>query len=237
MNQLFYTTKVENGLADLDEEESRHLLTVLRRQPGDRLRLTDGKGFFYEAELAGASKKHAVVRILETIRVAAPPARLHIAIAPTKNIDRFEWFLEKATEIGVQEITPLLCRRSERTSIRHDRLEKILVSAMKQSLQGHLPRLNPLTPFAEVVRRATEPLRCIAWCAEIPAPHLTTFLRPATDTLVLIGPEGDFTPEEVALAQNFVEVGLGPTRLRTETAGLVAVLAFGLATIGMPANP
>jgi 16S rRNA (uracil1498-N3)-methyltransferase len=239
MNQLFFAKKIENGLAYFDDEESRHLLTVLRRQPGDRLRLTDGKGFFYETELAEAGKKHAVARILNTLPAPMPPARLHIAIAPTKNMDRLEWFLEKATEIGVQEITPLVCKRSERTTLRHDRLEKILVSAMKQSLQGHLPQLNPLTPFAEVVRRAAEPLRCIAWCADLPAPHLTTFLRPGADTLVLIGPEGDFTPEEVALAQakDFVEVGLGPTRLRTETAGLVAVLAFQVATISTPVNP
>lgn len=230
MNQLFFANKIENGLARLDDEESRHLLTVLRRQPGDRLRLTDGKGFFYEAELAEAGKKQAVARILQTLPAPAPPARLHIAIAPTKNIDRFEWFLEKATEIGIGTITPLLCKRSERTTVRHDRLEKILVSAMKQSLQAHLPRLNPFTPFADVVARATEPLRCIAWCADAPPPHFASLLRPDTDTLVLIGPEGDFAPEEVALAleNQFVEVGLGPTRLRTETAGIVAVAAFRL---------
>lgn len=228
MNQLFYTPHIENGLARLDEEESRHLLTVLRRQVGDPLQLTDGKGTFYDAEIAETGKKYAVARILKTHPTPEPPARLHIAIAPTKQIERLEWFLEKATEIGIQEITPLLCRRSERTVIRHDRLEKIVVSAMKQSLQSRLPRLNALTPFKQCVQQASERQRFIAWCPEMPLPPLKTQLQGTVDTLILIGPEGDFAPEEVALAENsgFSGVNLGPTRLRTETAGLVAVIGF-----------
>lgn len=228
VNQLFYTPVVQGGLARLDPEESRHLLTVLRRQVGDRLRLTDGLGHFFEAEIAEAGKKEAVVRILETVDTPEPAARLHIAIAPTKQIDRFEWFLEKATEIGIHTITPLLCTRSERTTIRTDRLEKILVSAMKQSLQSRLPRLNPLTPFARLVQTASEPQRFVAWCPDVPPPHLNALLRPGSDALVLIGPEGDFTPEEVALAREnrFVPASLGDTRLRTETAGLAATMIF-----------
>jgi len=230
LNQLFYTTEIENGLARLDAEESRHLLTVLRRQLGDRLQLTDGKGFSYEAEIVEAGKKQAVVRILETRQSPEPAARLHIAIAPTKLIDRFEWFLEKAAEIGIQEITPLLCKRSERTTVRHDRLEKILISAMKQSLQNRLPLLHPLTPFAQVVRQAREPQRFIAWIPDVPPPPLMRQLQAATDTLFLIGPEGDFTAEEVVLAKanGFSPVSLGPTRLRTETAGLVVMMGFHL---------
>ncbi|MFN0013721.1 MAG: 16S rRNA (uracil(1498)-N(3))-methyltransferase [Saprospiraceae bacterium] len=230
VNQLFYSSKVENGLVFLDEEESRHLLTVLRRQPGERFHMTDGKGFLYVVELLETGKKTATARILETTQTPEPPARLHIAIAPTKQMERFEWFLEKAVEVGIHTITPLLCKRSERTTVRHDRIEKIVVSAMKQSLQTRLPVLNPLTPVAECVRRAAEPLRCIAWCGEDAQPQLSELIRANTDTLVLIGPEGDFTPEEVTLAQagGFVSVGLGPTRLRTETAGIVSVLAFHL---------
>ncbi|MBK6932956.1 MAG: 16S rRNA (uracil(1498)-N(3))-methyltransferase [Saprospirales bacterium] len=232
MNQLFYSPHIENGLARLDEEETRHLIAVLRRQVGDHLELTDGKGYFYTAELVEAGKKHSLARILETRGAPEPAARLHLAVAPTKQIDRFEWLLEKATEIGIQEITPLLCRRSERTTVRHDRLEKILVSAMKQSLQSRLPRLNPLAPFAQVVDEAAEPKRFIAWCPDEPLPPLRTFLQPTTDTLMLIGPEGDFTPEEAlyAAGHGFVAVNLGPTRLRTETAGLVAaiVLHYGV---------
>lgn len=228
---LFYTPKIENGLAFLDEEESRHLLTVLRRQPGDRLLLTDGRGFFYQAELAEAGKKQAVARILET--TPAPPerpARLHVGIAPTKQIERFEWFLEKATEIGIDEITPLLCRRSERDTIRLDRLEKILVSAMKQSMRARLPKLNALTPLKKVLENAAEPQKRIAWCADAPLPHVQATLERGRDALILIGPEGDFAPEEVELAlkNGFAGVSLGAARLRTETAGVLAVAAVNL---------
>ncbi|MCC6460289.1 MAG: 16S rRNA (uracil(1498)-N(3))-methyltransferase [Saprospiraceae bacterium] len=230
MNQLFYCPDIQEGFARLDEEESRHLLVVLRRQAGDRLQLTDGKGFFYEAEIAETGKKYALARILERRPAPQPAPALHVAIAPTKQIERFEWFLEKATEIGIRQITPLLCRRSERNNIRHDRLEKVLVSAMKQSLQAQMPLLAPLTPFNQLIASATEAGRFLAWCADEPLPHLKTLLRPGMDTLVLIGPEGDFAPEEVALAlaNGFAGVSLGATRLRTETAGLLAVAAQAL---------
>ena len=228
---LFYCTHIENGFASLDEEESRHLLTVLRRKPGDRLQITDGKGFFYEAELAETGKRHALARIVA--RTPAPPARpalLHVAIAPTKQIERFEWFLEKATEIGVDEITPLLCRRSERDKIRTDRLEKILVSAMKQSLRAWLPKLNELTPFQQFVKTAAEEQKYIAWCSDSPLPHLKSLVTPERNAVVAIGPEGDFSPEEVefALKNGFTGVSLGAARLRTETAGLLAVSAVNL---------
>lgn len=223
---LFYSTRIENSLAFLDEEESRHLLTVLRRQPGDRLELTDGKGFFYTAELVETGKKGAVARILDT-RPTEPEraGRLHIGIAPTKQMERLEWFLEKATELGIDEVTPLLCKRSERDTVRLDRLEKILVSAMKQSLRARLPRLNPLTPLKKVLENAAEAQKRIAWCATEPLPHLKNTLTPDQDALILIGPEGDFTPEEVAMAleKGFSGVSLGSARLRTETAGLLAV--------------
>ena len=228
MDHLFFSPHIENGLARLDEEESRHLLAVLRRQAGDTLQITDGRGSFYEAEIVETGKKHAVARILNTTLTPEPPARLHVAIAPTKQIERFEWFLEKATEVGIQEITPLLCQRSERTSIRHDRLEKILTSAMKQSWQSRLPRLNPLTPLRDCVQKAAEPRRLIAWIAETPSPYFKTKLQESADTLILIGPAGDFSPEEVDFAQKcgFSSVSLGPSRLRTETAGLMVVMGF-----------
>lgn len=229
--QLFYTYKIQQGLAFLDEEESRHLQTVLRRKEGDRLQLTDGNGAFFTGTIESASKKEVIVRI-ESERSAPPRsrARLQIAMAPTKQIERFEWFLEKAAEIGVDAVTPLLCERSERRQIRPDRLEKILQSAMKQSLQAWLPRLLPLTPFESVVQNAAEPVRCIAWCGDTAVPHLADVLQPGKDVLVLIGPEGDFSPEEVALAlaSGFQAVNLGPSRLRTETAGLYAVTTVNL---------
>lgn len=226
---LFYAPHIESGFARLDEEESRHLLTVLRRQPGDRLRLTDGRGHFYAAELTEVGKKHALARILEQeTPVSGRRGRLHLAIAPTKQMERYEWMLEKTTELGVDEITPLLCKRSERDTVRTDRLEKILVSAMKQSLRARLPQLHPLTPFHQLVKSATAPQRLIAWCSPDPLPHLKSVLHEGQDALVLIGPEGDFTPEEVALAtqHGFTGVGLGSARLRTETAGVLAAAVF-----------
>ncbi|MBL7784156.1 MAG: 16S rRNA (uracil(1498)-N(3))-methyltransferase [Saprospiraceae bacterium] len=231
MNQLFYTQKIENGFAYFDEEEGRHLVTVLRRKPGDRLHLTDGRGHFYEAELAETGKKHAVARILHTTAAdTGYITPLHLAIAPTKQIERMEWLFEKATEIGIHSITLLHCQRSERDTVRTDRLEKVLVSAMKQSLRAHLPVLHPMTRFADFVKNAKADFRFIAWCADQPMPHLKTQLQPGKSTLILIGPEGDFSPEEVQLAENagFTGISLGAARLRTETAGLLAVSAVAL---------
>ena len=229
--QLFYTPDIRDGFAYFDEEESRHLHSVLRRQSGDRLSLTDGKGFFYETELTEVGKKQALARILSS--KAAPAGRagkLHVAIASTKQIERFEWFLEKAVEIGIHAITPLHCQRSERDTIRHDRLEKILVSAMKQSLRAFLPLLHPLTKFESLVSSATEPQKRIAWCGDEPMPHLKETLQPGPDTLILIGPEGDFSAREVdlALQKGFSAISLGDARLRTETAGVFSVAVFNL---------
>lgn len=224
---LFYTTDIAHGLARLDEEESRHLLTVLRRSVGAAVSFTDGRGKFYEAEIAEAGKKQAVLRIVsETVAPPERPARLHLAIAPTKNIDRIEWLLEKATEIGVDKITLLHCKRSERTVVRLDRLQKVLVSAMKQSMRATLPELVGPVPFKTFLETSSEPLRCIGWLPEVPPPHLMTFLQgQPRDVVIAIGPEGDFTPDEVdmALGKGFEPVSLGKARLRTETAGLYAV--------------
>jgi len=228
---LFYCSKIEKGFAYLDEEESRHLLTVLRRKTGDKLQLTDGLGFFYEAEISEVGKRHALARIIfKTEALPERPARLHIAIAPTKQIERFEWFLEKAVEIGVDEITPLLCHRSERDTVRLDRLEKILISAMKQSLRARLPKLNELTRFQKFVVATTDIQKRIAWCSTEHLPHLKTTIDSHNNAIVAIGPEGDFSPEEVELAmQNgFTGVSLGTARLRTETAGILAVSVFNL---------
>jgi 16S rRNA (uracil1498-N3)-methyltransferase len=226
---MFYSTDIANGFARFDEEESRHLMTVLRHKIGDRLRLTDGKGHFYDTELTELGKKQAVARILSTTEAPPErPARLHIAIAPTKQMERFEWFLEKAVELGVDTVTPLLCKRSERNTVRQDRLEKVVVSAMKQSLRAWLPQLNPLTPFQQLIPKAMEAQKRIAWCSDAPVPHLKSTLNTQLDVLILIGPEGDFSPEEVALAlkHGFEAVSLGAARLRTETAGIAAVAGY-----------
>lgn len=231
MNQLFYTKRLENGFAIFEEEEARHLKTVLRKQHGDLLHLTDGQGFFYEAELNETGKHQVLARIVSKTAVPAPMEQgLHLAIAPTKLTERLEWFLEKATEIGVGQITPLICQRSERDTLRLDRLEKILVSAMKQSLRAWLPKLNPPTKFKDFVAQANEAQKCIAWCSPEPLPHLKNSIAAAQSTVICIGPEGDFTPDEVqlALSKGFQGVSLGQTRLRTETAGLFAVSVFHL---------
>jgi 16S rRNA (uracil1498-N3)-methyltransferase len=231
VKQLFYSRHIADGFARFDEEESRHLLSVLRYGPGDRIQLTDGAGVYYEAEITESGKKMAVARILEQKAAAHQrPHRLHVAIAPTKNIDRFEWFLEKATEIGINDITPLHCKRSERDALRYDRLEKVLVSAMKQSYRATLPTMHPLTAFPKFIAQAQAGQKRIAWCDGEQLPHIRHTLNGHSDILLLIGPEGDFTEEEVkiALAAGYQPINLGPARLRTETAGLLVVAAAAL---------
>lgn len=229
MNILFYTTQIDAGFAHIDEEETRHLTTVLRRKAGDLIELTDGKGKYFAAEIAEITKKHTLARIVEEKINPAPIPRLHLAVAPTKNNERFEWLLEKSVEIGVDSITPLLCRHSERTTVRQDRLEKIVVSAMKQCLRTWLPALHPMTDFKKVVTQSTADQKFIGWCPpEVEMPHLKTVLKPGLDTIIFIGPEGDFSPEEIRLAQenSCTPITLGHARLRTETAGVYACSVF-----------
>jgi 16S rRNA (uracil1498-N3)-methyltransferase len=232
--QLFYTDRIEGDLALLDEEESRHLATVLRRKVGDRLHITDGVGHIFSTELVELGKKQAIARIVATETQAARTQHVHLAVAPTKQMDRFEWMLEKVVEIGIDTITPLHCQRSERDTVRLDRLEKIIVSAMKQSLRAFKPTLQPLTTVANLLKnKPADTQTYMAWCADTPPPHLMEAWIPARPALILIGPEGDFTPAEVALAQQHgaIEVGLGQARLRTETAGLYAVTTAALKSI------
>lgn len=222
--QLFYTPDIAEK-AELPEEEAGHCIRVLRLAEGDEIRLADGKGFFYRAAIRRAHPKHCQVEVLE--RWAQPPLwpfRLHIAVAPTKNMDRMEWFAEKATEIGIDEITCLNCRFSERREIKTARLEKILVSAMKQSLKATLPKLTGMTDFKTFVTQPFEGRKFIAHCEEGEKAQLKTSYRPGENALILIGPEGDFSPEEIALAlaNGFEPVSLGESRLRTETAALAA---------------
>jgi len=223
--QLFYAHKIEQNIAWLDQEESRHCTKTLRKKIGDSISFTDGCGKIYRGELIDVSKKSCQLNILETIRHDQDQKfRIHIAIAPTKNISRLEWFLEKTTEFGIDEISFLLCQRSERKQIRIDRLEKIVRSAAKQSLKSRFPKLNELVKFNEFVQSNDTSYKAIAHCNTDNLPHFKTQISTATDMLILIGPEGDFSEEEVALAmqQGFEETGLGSSRLRTETAGIAA---------------
>lgn len=221
---VFYTPDIQNR-AELPAEEAAHAVRVLRLQAGDEVTLTDGKGNFYRAEISVASNKRCLVNILET-QPQEPlwQGHLHIAMAPTKNMDRTEWFAEKATEIGFDELTFLNCRFSERKVIKTERIQKILVSAIKQSLKARLPRLNEMTDFNKFVRQPFNGQKFIAHCYEGEKPLLKDILKRGEDALVLIGPEGDFSEEEVKLAieQGFQPISLGRSRLRTETAALVA---------------
>lgn len=236
---LFYTPDIAENECLLDAEQSRHCVQVLRLRAGDRVRLTDGRGGWYLAEiLPGATAKVCRVGVIEKLEdYGKRDYRLHIAIAPTKNIDRYEWFLEKATEIGVDRITPLLCEHSERKNVRHDRSEKVILSAVRQSLKAYVPQLDELTPLATFLAKAVG-VRFIAHCDEgtpirerkLLFEELAQVTGPR-DFTILIGPEGDFSPMEIesALKLGFIPVSLGEARLRTETAGVFAAAAVALA--------
>ena len=193
---------------------------------GDVLHITNGRGDLFEARLTQVTPKQCLARVEATKKEAPAPYRLHMAVAPTKNNDRFEWFLEKATEIGIHTITPVFCDHSERKVIKPERYEKIIESAMKQSLRTFKPILAPAVSFSEFIKQTnSDPaVKCIAHCEERPRKSLLQVLPQGKDTLLLIGPEGDFSHDEIALAveNGFTEITLGTSRLRTETAAIVA---------------
>lgn len=222
---LFYAPDITTPEYTLNEEESKHSIRVLRFTIGDTIYLVDGKGGFYIAEIFDISSKSCKVKIItEQHEYGKRSYRLHIAIAPTKNIDRFEWFLEKATEIGIDKITPLLCEHSERKVVKLERLEKVVEAAMKQSLKAYCPIINELTTFEQLIKTGQADEKLIAHCYDTPKQLLKTVAKPQKDILILIGPEGDFSPKEVELAKQhgFSDITLGDSRLRTETAGVVA---------------
>ncbi len=230
--QLFYTTQIEGNMAHLSEEETRHL-RVLRKQEGDRLQFVDGKGGFYIGQIAELNKKNSTLLIQERLTGYGKSLfYLHMAIAPTKKIDRTEWFVEKATEIGVDEITFLQCEHSERKRIRLDRIEKISMSAMKQSKRAYLPKLNDLTAFDQFIEHSggLGIQQFIAHCDQGEKTPLPQNYHPGQDVTILIGPEGDFSVREVeeALERGYEAISLGHHRLRTETAGIVACHTINL---------
>ena len=225
--QLFYhpnSTKASKEII-FDKEESRHIGKVLRKKEGDVLDITNGEGYFFKAELTLVTPKKCLAQIIELTEQEPLPYHLHIAIAPTKSNDRFETFLEKATEIGITEITPIICDHSERKTIKPERYEKIIQSAMKQSLKAYLPKLNKACSFKEFLQQTHEEnLKCIAHCEETEKKSFKNVLKKQQSILILIGPEGDFSSEEINLAKSnaFIPVMLGKSRLRTETAAIVA---------------
>ena len=225
---VFYPEYIDAHVARLNSDESRHCIQSLRKRVGDTLLLVDGKGGLFEAVITKADKRHTLLDINKVLeKTLVPEPNIHIAIAPTKNISRFEWFLEKATELGVTEITPIICRRSERKTLRSDRLERILIAAMKQSLRTHLPLLNELISFKTFLEKTTA-MNAIKLIAECSNPNRQTIRENyiiKKNVIILIGPEGDFSPEELAIAlkSDFKPITLGNNRLRTETAGIVAI--------------
>jgi len=222
---LFYTPDLSSNIYTLNEIESKHCVRVLRLSADDIIELIDGNGGFYKAKITDPNPKRCTVEIIETKKEFGKRNHyLHIAIAPTKNIDRFEWFLEKATEIGIDEITPILCEHSERKAIKNERLEKIIVSAVKQSIKAYKPKLNDLTSYTNFIKQNIEGEKYIAHCEENQKLLLKNSYKQGQNTIILIGPEGDFSPVEISLAKenNYKEISLGESRLRTETAGVVA---------------
>ena len=229
--QLFYAPDVTLPLYTLNDEESKHCVRVLRLRQGDTLHLTDGRGSLHRCEIVEAHQHHCTVKIVETLsEYGRRPYSLTMAVAPTKNIDRFEWFVEKATEIGFDELTFLNCRYSERKVIKTERIDKILVSAIKQSLKANKPVLNEMTDFNKFISQDFKGQKFICHCYEGEKKLLKEAIVPGEDALILIGPEGDFSEEEVAKAieAGFQPVSLGKSRLRTETAALVAAHTLNL---------
>ena len=223
---LFYCPDIESRHT-LSEEESGHCVRVLRYSVGDEILITDGRGTTYTARITNPHPKHCDFEIISSEKQEKHHAfHLHIAVAPTKNIERLEWAIEKCVEIGVDEITPLLCRFSERKQLRTDRLEKIILSAAKQSLTPYLPVLHELTPYDEFIQSQCQSQyqKFIAHCYKEDKRVLKDEIERSRDVLVLIGPEGDFSEQEVtdALKAGLIPVSLGNSRLRTETAAVVA---------------
>lgn len=221
---IFYTPDILTD-PELPFEEAQHCIKVLRKKEGDEILLADGKGNFYDAEIIQANPKHCIVNIVKSIfQKKNWNFNIQIAFAPTKNMDRVEWFAEKATEIGIDHFSPILCQYSERKEIKLQRIEKILVSAMKQSQKAYLPRLDKMQSFSQFVKQEFDGQKFIAHCYPQEKPILKEVYKKGMNALILIGPEGDFSEKEVeeAILSGFQPISLGESRLRTETAALAA---------------
>lgn len=234
--QLFYNPNLDNSAAQftLSPEESKHIIKVLRKKEGDILHITNGKGSRYKAKILAADSKKCSAEIIDEHKDHPTKHELHMVVAPTKLNDRFEWFLEKATEIGVHQITPIICERSERKVLKMERMQKVIQSAMKQSLQSHLPVLNEPVSLPSFLEQGHEGLRFIAHCIEGEKLELKRRVAADKDIIILIGPEGDFSAKEIskALDKGFLPVSLGKNRLRTETAALVACTTVAMINNG-----
>ncbi|MBO5878825.1 MAG: 16S rRNA (uracil(1498)-N(3))-methyltransferase [Alistipes sp.] len=227
--QLFYAPDVTLPLYTLNDEESKHCVRVLRLRQGDTLHLTDGRGSLHRCEIVEAHQHHCTVKIVETqTEYGKLPYSLTMAVAPTKNIDRYEWFLEKATEVGIDRIVPIECDHSERRTIKHEREERVITSAVKQSIKAYHPVLDAMTDVKELISAPFEGRKFIAHCDSSfeKRDYLPSIIKKTENILILIGPEGDFSPEEInfALENGFEAISLGNQRLRTETAAVAATV-------------
>lgn len=222
---IFYSPDIADDKLILKPEESKHIIRVLRMQTGDIIHLTDGKGYFYDCEISDPNPRACSLSIIKKWKGDdRKDFYLHIAIAPTKNINRFEWFLEKSTEIGIDQITPIICEHSERKAVKPERLKKVLISAMKQSLKSQLPVLEPIANFSTFINQDFNGQKFIAFIDDGVNTELSKIYHPHKNALILIGPEGGFSKDEVELAEakSFIPVRLGRSRLRTETAGIMS---------------
>lgn len=223
--QIFYHPLINSERFTLPANESKHCIKVLRMGKGDMIYLTDGMGSIFKAEITVPDVKNCELKILQKEKTGTGRNfKIHMAVAPTKNISRYEWFIEKVTEIGVDEITPLVCKHSERTDVKHDRLKKVLIAAMKQSLKTWLPKLNDPVDFRDFILTERKGDKFIPWLSQEPVPELRDVCKKGESATICIGPEGDFAVEEIELAKtnNWLPVRLGPSRLRTETAAVAA---------------
>lgn len=226
--QLFYNPElsITDSTIEFDKDESRHIHKVLRLTKGDSIQITNGLGYLFKAEIIEVNPKSCIASILEYEKIDPLPYSLHLAVAPTKLNDRYEWFLEKATEIGISEITPIICDHSERKIVKLNRYEKIIQSAVKQSLKAYMPVLNEAVDFKTFIKSINNEFqnKFIAHCDDGSKKTLKTSLKPSQNCVILIGPEGDFSSQEIdyALEMGFVPISLGDARLRTETAAVVA---------------
>jgi 16S rRNA (uracil1498-N3)-methyltransferase len=224
--QLFYNSSINSTLTSFtfDKEESKHIVKVLRKKESDILHVTNGLGFLFITKIKLASDSKCTIEVVSFEQQETPKYNLHLVVAPTKMNERYEWFLEKATEIGVHEITPIICEHSERKIIKIDRFQKIIESAMKQSLHYYLPKLNEAISYTDFIKKEISGQKFIAHCAETDKKSLKNELVKNSNVTLLIGPEGDFSVKEIQLAldNNYIPVSLGNSRLRTETAAIVA---------------
>lgn len=224
--QLFYNPELKENDQEIvfDKKESKHIIKVLRKTINDKLLITNGKGFLFKSEITDSNHNKCKAKIIEKTYFPPSDFHLHIAIAPTKKNDRFEWFLEKSTEMGIHQITPIICEHSERRKVNLDRFNRIIQSAMKQSLQYYIPKLEKPVSFNEFISKEINGNKFIAHCEESAKDFLQHKIKPKTEIVILIGPEGDFSSSEIqeAIATGFEPISLGKNRLRTETAAIAA---------------